>query len=181
MTLSSRIMRNEKDTPEVVAIAARQACQAGLNVLPPREDGSKAPAGGKWKASQHVRATESDVEEMYLVPRTGLGIVTGEVSGNVILFEFDDLQTRDNFKVRAVEFGTDALMHRIECGYSERTPGGGEHWLIRVNTVPKSQKLAVRPKADGSSKVLVETKGEGATQSSRRRTGLCTPPGRRTN
>ena len=154
-------MTVNKQNAAAVAAAAFQAHKAGLSVLPPREDGSKAPSGGKWKKNQRVRPTEVEIAELYSVLRAGLGIVTGTISGNTILFEFDDLDTYHQFKTTAADVGLKTLVDRIENGYCEKTPGQGIHWLIRVNTVPKSQKLAVKRNDDNSFKTLIETKAEG--------------------
>jgi hypothetical protein len=67
--------------------AAYEALEGGLSVVPPREDGSKAP-DGEWKRFQQTRPTSADLDRWYgkgeTPNRTGLGIVCGAVSGNQV-------------------------------------------------------------------------------------------------
>src|SRR5207249_4371086 len=100
--------------------------------------------------------------------RTGVGAITGAISGNVILFEFDERLTYDGFKETAGAAGLGPLVQKIEDGYCEDSPSGVGHCLIRVEQVNGNKKLASRPKRpdemkDGRDKVktLIETREEG--------------------
>lgn len=75
--------------------AALAAHDAGLWVLPPRADGSKAPEF-EWKRYQTCRADREVVERWYnpRSRRTGVGILTG--IGHEA-FEFDDRDTYERF------------------------------------------------------------------------------------
>jgi len=138
---------------------ALEALAAGLNVLPLREDGSKAPAV-EWKAYQHRRATEAEVRTLFANGRTGLGVVCGAISGGLELFEFEgramEAGLGDAFVEAAEAAGLGELLDRIANGYSERTPSGGRHLLYRCPS-PVTAKLACGP----DRLPLIETKGEG--------------------
>lgn len=125
--------------------AAGAAYRAGLNVLPPRQDGSKAPSapGGTWKEYQGRRSTEEELGRWY-GPCTGLGLVCGKISGNLELFEFDDHETYLSFKEVAQATGLGDLVDRLEAGYLEQTPGDGIHWLYRCPEISGNTPLARR-------------------------------------
>lgn len=138
---------------------ALAAHAAGMYVIPPREDGSKAPLfeGDHWAA----RGDAEKIKRWYANGRQGVGVATGKASGNVELFEFDDAKVYDEFKEAAHSVGLWPLCQRIEEAYLERTPGGGVHWLYRCDTELKSGPLAQRPRENGKPKPLIETKGNG--------------------
>src|SRR5260221_1931 len=73
-------------TPDMLTVAL-DALAHGLNVLPPKGDGSKAPDAERWSERQVVMATADEVRHWYTgTGRTGIGIVCGEVSGGLELF-----------------------------------------------------------------------------------------------
>jgi hypothetical protein len=146
------------------ALAAREA---GLCVIPPKGNGSKAPLIA-WKGHQHTQTTVQQLQEWYAdESQTGIGAVLGKASKNVELLEFDDFATYDEFVKLAHDAGLGDLVHRIEAGYCEETPNG-VHWLYRCDVVEQNQKLARRLKSDDERehpndniKALIETRGEG--------------------
>lgn len=150
-----------------VALAAHAA---GLCVLPPREDGSKAPStdpDDRWARWQRERSTVEEILGWY-GPCLGMGIVCGKVSGNVEAFEFDDRDTYERFLEVARETGLGELVDRIRAGYEEASPSDGIHWLYRCAEISGSKKLArhlKRPEEmrdpNDMWKVLIETRGEG--------------------
>lgn len=142
---------------------ALAAAAAGISVLPPREDGTKAPLaeGGSWAQWQSQRADEAQIREWYANGRTGVGFVTGAVSGKLELFEFDDMGVYGQFRVAANSAGLRELTQRLEDSYSELTPGGGMHWFYRCSEIGPNTKLARRRLDDSTIKVLIETRGEG--------------------
>jgi len=153
--------------------AALAADAAGLNVLPPKEDGSKRPDVPRWKQYRKRRSTQSELELWYgtqrwhgeQVARTGVGAVMGRISGNLELFEFDHgTEVYEEFKALARETGLGDLVERIESGYLEESPNG-IHWLYRCPDVGRNTTLARRPKQPetGTNEVqtLIETRGEG--------------------
>ncbi len=143
-----------------IQTAALEALAAGLNVLPPREDGSKAPDAPEWASRQHRLTTEAEIMAMYANGRTGLGVVTGAVSGGLELFEFEGRAVAAGlgraFVEAAAATGLGPLVDRIHSGYSEHSPGGGLHWLYRCPN-PSTTKLARTEER----LPLIETKGEG--------------------
>lgn len=160
-------------TPDVLA-AALEAHGAGLSVVPPREDGSKAPIG-LWKRYQRQRPSEELIHGWYEKEHhKGLGLVCGAVSGNLEMLEFEGgaaqagLQHR--FRERAEQAGLGNLLSRVLSGYTERTPSGGFHTLYRCSDgVEGNLKLARRPATaeelaldpQDKIRVLIETRGEG--------------------
>ncbi len=152
--------------PDLLAHALA-AHDAGLCVLPPREDGSKQPDARSWTGYQRERSTIEEIHHWYGAGcRTGIGYVCGAVSGNLVLFEFDDLETYQAFLVAADPAGLGDLVARIQASCEETTPGGGIHWAYRLaGAQAKTVVLARRPgiAADGNRRLapLIETKGEG--------------------
>lgn len=149
--------------PEVAA-AAWAARGAGISVVPPMEDGTKRPDGA-WKRYQVTPATDDQVRTWY-GRHTGLGFVTGAVSGGLQLFELD-ADFYAEFKATAQAVGLGPLLERIEAGYLERSPGGGWHLLYRCTVVKGNTKLAQKPgpidpeTGKPTTEVLIETRGEG--------------------
>jgi putative DNA primase/helicase len=79
-------------TSHEVRRCALVAHKAGLCVVPPKEDGSKAPLG-EWKEYQTQRPSEFVLNGWYNNGRTGMGIVCGAVSGDLEVLDFDDRST----------------------------------------------------------------------------------------
>lgn len=151
--------------PYTVFQTALAARLLGISVVPPRQDGTKAP-DGCWAEYQKRIPGLPIVQRWYDSGLTGVGFVTGRVSGNLECFEFDDAGTYDQFKVAADVSGLGELVERIEAGYCERTPSGGVHWLYRCETISGNTKLAQRSgptTEDGkpTRKTLIETRGQG--------------------
>lgn len=151
-----------------VADHARRAHRAGLCVIPPAEDGSKAPSPADrsrataWARYQRKRSTEAEMKRWY-PDRQGWGIVCGNISGNLEALDFDDGPTFDRYVEAAERLGLGELVGRVKAGFTTRTPSGGVHLLWRCARVQGNQKLAQRPDPDRPGKVLtlIETRGEG--------------------
>lgn len=164
ITRAGAVMRSESEALLEVALRAHQA---GLCVLPPREDGTKAPDAVEWASRRRSRSTEDEIREWYANGRTGLGIVCGAVSGGLELFEFDCRETWEEFQRLAEDAGLSGLLARIADGYLENTPSGGVHLFYFCDT-PSTTKLARRLKRAAEMqepsdriKTLIECKGEG--------------------
>ncbi len=121
---------------------ALAAHQAGICVLPVRENGRKMPDLPSWSPYQQNRPSDEEISNWFSQNRTGIGFVTGKVSGNLELFEFDCPDTYEDFKERAAEVGLGDLIDRLEQGYCEQTPGGGTHWFYRCSVIGGNAKLA---------------------------------------
>jgi hypothetical protein len=149
--------------------AALAAHDAGMCVLPPREDGSKAPDADSWTGYQTTRSTREEIEAWYASgQRSGVGLVLGAVSGNAEVLDFDELPIYLAFKELAEEVGLGPLVERIEAGYLEETPNHGRHWLYRCDEIDGNTKLASRPTRPeerahelDTIKTLIETRGQG--------------------
>lgn len=175
------------DQDEVLA-AALAAHDAGLCTIRPRDDGSKAPMsvpargkvdkatgkrGNGWEAYQAERPSRHTVEGWFR-SCPGVGIVCGAVSGGLEMLELEGRAVAEGLLAQLVERVRDAglkpVLDRIAAGYTERTPSGGLHWLLRVSEGDAlgNLKLAQRPATpeelaehpDERIKTLIETRGE---------------------
>jgi hypothetical protein len=146
--------------------AARQWYDAGYCVVPSHEDGGKRPFGA-WKQYQTERPTWEQVEAWLATGRyTGIGVITGAVSGNVEMIELegpepDAVQAFNKIRAKAAPYvGIDlaGTFAKIGQGCVERSAGGGLHMFVRcTQPVPGNTKLA----ADEQGHVIAETRGEG--------------------
>jgi putative DNA primase/helicase len=137
---------------------------AGLAVLPPKEDGSKAPitnGQGEW-AVKIKRPSETQIRAWY-GPRTGLGALGGRISGGLEALDFDLRHVCGAFVGAGEDWGIANLIARIRTGYDELTPNG-EHWLYlctETGCVKLAWRPAPTPEDPNGRKALIETKGEG--------------------
>ena len=70
---------------------ARAAHAAGICVIPPKQDGSKAPDAASWTEYQRRLPTDAELTRWYADPRrAGIGYVCGRISGGLELLDFDD-------------------------------------------------------------------------------------------
>ena len=68
---------------------AEAALDAGISVVPPREDGTKAPLGS-WRIFQERLPYLQELDEWYRADNNqGIGVVCGAVSGNLEALDFD--------------------------------------------------------------------------------------------
>jgi putative DNA primase/helicase len=144
---------------------AFQAVSADLSVVPISSDGSKRPALSRWKHFQQVRPGIEEIALWYpgAVSRLGLGLITGEVSGNLIALDFDDGEIFERWeKIALADPDVAPIYLAIANGYEEITPSGGRHFLLRCEVVARNQKLALRPGIRTSEiQTLIESREEG--------------------
>ena len=146
--------------------AALAFAEAGISVVPAAMDGSKAPIGS-WKRYQLAPADHEQLVNWFGGGATGIGIVTGKVSGNLEMVELEGRAVAegclDEIREVAINSGLADLWNIISTGYVERTPSGGIHFLWRIadEPVPGNTKLARRPGENDSVLVYAETRGEG--------------------
>ena len=146
--------------------AAIAFAEAGVSVVPAAMDGSKAPLGA-WKKYQLIHADREQLDAWFSGSATGLGIITGKVSGNLEMVELEGRAVAegclDEIREIAVNSGLADLWTIISTGYVELTPSGGIHFLWRIadEPVPGNTKLARRAGENDSVLVYAETRGEG--------------------
>jgi putative DNA primase/helicase len=158
--------------------AAESWLNGGCSVIPIRADGTKRPLF-EWKRFQTERATPEALR-LWVEgnPGIGIGVVCGEVSGNLELFELES-RAVDEVSMAKIEAAIPEGHPAYEMwdlingddGFCETTPSGGLHYLYRVSdhSVPGNTKIARRPATvaelevspDDKVKVLAETRGEG--------------------
>lgn len=129
--------------------AAHDLYEAGLCVLPAATDGTKKPAGN-WKRYQAERPDPVLVEAWFAENATGLGVVTGAVSGNLEMLELEGRAVAEGLPAELTALadasGLGDLWKRVTSGYLEFTPSGGIHILYKVDgVVAGNTKLARRP------------------------------------
>lgn len=135
-------------TPDTLAAAAALHA-AGCSVVAVRADGSKHPRGS-WKAYQTERATEQQVHTWFANGHPGIGIICGQVSGNLEMLELEGRAVTEGVLNQLAEIflgsGLGELWQRIATGWLERSPSGGLHFHYRVTgaPVPGNTKLASR-------------------------------------
>ena len=162
--------------------AALDFYDAGISVIPAREDGSKAPITN-WKQYQVTRADREQLQAWFAGNQTGIGIITGAVSGNLEMLELEGRAVNggllDEAREIAINSGLGDLWDVISNGYVEFTPSGGLHWLYRIadEPVPGNTKLARRPGENDTVEVLAETRGEGGFVVTSPSHGLVHPSG----
>ena len=145
---------------------AYAAYDAGLSVLPIRDDGTKAPAVREWTALQWERVKRDQLATWFSPgSRCGLAVTGGKASGNLEILDFDDADF-DLFIDTAHDADLGDLMARLLNGFHETTPSGGHHLVYRCDTVEGNQKLAEAPGPDPARptykpRVLIETRGQG--------------------
>jgi hypothetical protein len=143
-------------TRAAVNIAVKEAYDAGLCVVPPREDGSKAPIGA-WKEFQTERPSLDRLRAYYRTERHGLGVLGGPVSGELEVFELENEDVWKRFRCAMSDAGYDDLLERAEDGYLEQAPRGGVHYLWRTDKAGANRKLAMTEHFE----VLIETRASG--------------------
>jgi putative DNA primase/helicase len=136
---------------------------AGATVLPAAADGTKRPAVA-WADYQQQRPTRQQVTA-WAANAAGIGLVCGAASGNLEMLELEGPAVAEQIHMQLRELleetGHADLWAKLTT-YAELTPGGGLHWLYRVDgPVPGNRKLARRRDDQGHLQVLAETRGEG--------------------
>ena len=134
---------------------------SGISVIPVTGI-DKRPAVA-WKAYQSQIAEPATVEGWFplgRVERYGLGVVTGDVSGNLELTEIEGraVDRLADLATAMTDGGHGELWAKLGRGWVEQSPSGGVHWLYRVDGgVPGNEKIA----RNAEKEVLAETRGRG--------------------
>ncbi|GHH67538.1 hypothetical protein GCM10017673_14680 [Streptosporangium violaceochromogenes] len=134
--------------------AAHQLHHAGLCVIPAATTGTKQPwpDGPSWKHYQATRPHLEQLDAWFNNDRyDGLGVVTGAISGNLEMLEFEGRAVTEGIARAVTELaeasGLGDLWREVTGGYMETTPSGGVHLLYKVDqgVVAGNTKLASRP------------------------------------
>jgi Bifunctional DNA primase/polymerase, N-terminal len=147
--------------------------QAGYATIRATVDGQKRPLG-KWEKYQAERPSEDQIIEWFADGHAGIGIITGAVSGNTEMLEFEGRAVQEGLLSHWVAImdasGLSELRERLR-GWVEQSPTGGYHIHYRVHGKPVAgnTKLARRPatadelaaNSKDKIRVLIETRGEG--------------------
>lgn len=139
--------------------AAFELIHAGISIIPVKADGTKAPAIA-WKHHTEHRATSEHADAWFDNTEYGLGIVTGKVSGNLLMLEVEGahMGLLPELIDTANASGLGQLWQTVSTGWVEQSPSGGMHWLVRLTQPPAgNQKLA----KDTDGTVIAETRAEG--------------------
>lgn len=142
-------------TPPEVYEAALAWYRAGFCAIPPVTTGRKAPLG-VWKDYQVERPTAATMRLWYdhgPDDQYGVGLLTGQVSGNLEMLELEgvvatDAEFMDRIQGAITISGLADLWESLHNGYHEFTPSGGLHLLYRISDhpAPGNTKIAQRPK-----------------------------------
>jgi len=158
---------------------ARQYAGSGLCVIPIRADGSKRPALDAWKEFEQRTPNADELQRWFgRQQRIGLGIVCGQVSGNLEVIDIDDTEIANAFLEALNEYEPGLAADLVIV----KTPRDGAHIVYRCERIEGNQHLALREaelgdigddeakrlkayrRGDGQwckKKVLIETRGEG--------------------
>ncbi len=138
---------------------ANMLARSGLSIIPILHNGSKAPPIS-WKEFQSTIADSDTLRRWFNVKSNyGIALVTGAVSGNLEVIDFDNLASYESWVELVRQQGQKNLIDKLPV---VGTPSNGRHVPYRCKEgVEGNQKLAMRPLNDGSLETLIETRGEG--------------------
>lgn len=167
-SLHSDPSNNLPQNRQAILNAVKEALEACLCVMPPKQDGSKRPYTGTWEKYQNTPPTREELRAWYKNSNlTGIGYICGKVSGNLETLDFDDKGIYQAFKEAGEKAGLSDLIEKVEDGCLEDTPKGN-HLPYHCDLIAGNTKLAKRPKLpeekkdeNDKTKTLIETKGEG--------------------
>ncbi len=151
-------------TNEILTTALRFSTQ-GIVAIPVAADGTKRPGLPAWKEFQDRHPTQDELLAWFHNDQAqGLGVVTGPISGNLLLLEFEGRAVKKKIHLKAAEAikaaGLGDVWQSLVNGYSEATPSGGIHFLVKIDgPIDGNTKLASSAGEDGG--CLIETRGAG--------------------
>jgi hypothetical protein len=165
MYQAARATEKLNDVPNIVYRRTAKECTArllmtmkdiahtylrnGLAVIPAITK-DKRPSLHKWKDYQQRLPTEAEWERWNA--HDALCIICGEVSGNLLMIDFDQQgKVFDDFKAQVPT----ELFERLVV---ETSQSGGRHIIVRTDSpIDKGDKIAI----DNDRNVLIKTRGEG--------------------
>ena len=161
-------------TNEILTTALRFAAQ-GIVVVPVAADGSKRPGVGSWKQYQERHPTQDELLNWFNNDQVqGLGVITGPISNNLLMIEWEGRAIEQKLHLAAKEAmkasGLEYLWETLTNGYSEMTPSGGIHFLVKIDGAPIEGNTKLASKAGEDGGCLIETRGAGGFS-------ICAPSG----
>jgi hypothetical protein len=113
----------------------------------------RPPKGRKWDKHKLERSTPSEVEA-WLEEGSSLGCVCGEVSGHLLVLDFDQIDYYPRW-VNAVSevLGNYDWINKFPLVETKK----GKHLYLRCDKAPRSEVLS----RDQHGKIIIETRGEG--------------------
>ena len=145
-----------------------------FSVIPVRTDGSKAPAI-QWKEFQEKRAAKEQITDWFETSGAAIGIVTGSVSDNLLVIDFDHDANETFFCFcNDIEESLPDIADRLIIVETPRP--GFQVWLRQDGPVGRNQVLAYTEAsphknevedsagvsvAHSVPQVMIETRGEG--------------------
>ena len=128
--------------------------ESGLSVLPAKRL-AKRPSLPGWKNFQLRIPQERQVVEWFSKPEDAICVVTGQVSGNLEMLDFD--RGGDRFEAWKEQIPPELLARLV----IESSQSGGKHVIYRCSEpINGNMKLAMGFR-DGAMVTLIETRGEG--------------------
>jgi hypothetical protein len=89
-------MKMEPVSTETILGYAKRYREIGLNIIP-ISYGEKKPTS-KWKEFQHKKLSQTEFEHAFGISKpVNIGVVCGEISGNLVSLDFDDLPNFHRF------------------------------------------------------------------------------------
>lgn len=150
--------------PNEIHQTAISAWHNNLCPIPAANDGTKRPFAA-WKTYQTVRPTLEQINQWFTQPHQGLGLITGAISGNLEMLEFEGRAVEEGLIDRWItacdQAGIGPLLDTVIDGYTENTPSGGVHILLRTTGPTRPNLKLARRHHNGETQVLIETRGEG--------------------
>ena len=136
---------------------ARRYVAAGLSVIPVRADGSKAPKMGGWRTYTDRLPTDEELSEWFgSGVATGIGVVPGPASGNLVVLDFENKGGQCSYSEWLSTLPAELQPHLATCPVV-RTPSGGRHVWVRLADPVPGGKLARYAK--GTTKIEVRGLG----------------------
>lgn len=127
---------------------AEKYVESGLAILPICLDGSKKPACESWDPENAEEFSPSDIGGL------GIGIKCGQVSQNLVVFDFEDEQVFHDWRAFLRKCGIEVHDEQPLVA----SPRPGYHLYVSLDSVPPAGEKLAKSK-DG--KTLIETRGSG--------------------
>lgn len=146
-------------SPKKIKDFAYKFVEIGVNPLPSTIS-LKRPKLPGWKIYQERIITKEEIENYFNSEVNAIGVVTGKVSGNLEIMDFDNKfgNIDDVFN----EFITiPEVKEIIDRCIVEKSQSGGYHLIYRAEEIGANQSLASLMNQEKIPEKIIETRGEG--------------------